>query len=114
MSRLWCWWTERLWPIRNAFNFRSLYVLDHLTHNAVAWWQQRLSKSLRAQVNLVWRKRLGTCIQAKTGLATANPDPMRVDLRVDYSLGRVSFFASAYNLLNADQVYCGNMQLPGR
>lgn len=102
------------WADQNTFDFRSLYVLDHLTHNAVAWWQQRIYKNLRAQVNLSWRKRMGSYVQAETGLAMAYPDPLRVDLRVDYDFGRITLFASAYNLLDADQVDRGNVQLPGR
>ncbi|MFT3884060.1 MAG: TonB-dependent receptor [Flavobacteriales bacterium] len=102
------------WADQTAFAFKSLYVLDHLTHNAVLWWQQPFSKGFRAQLNLTWRQRYGTYARFTDGALVDYPDPLRVDLRVDWTRGRVTVFASGYNLLDAAQMDRANVPLPGR
>lgn len=102
------------WADQSSFAFRSLYVLDHLTHNAVVWWSQPLAQGLRAQVNVTWRQRYGTYARASDGLPVNYPDPLRVDLRVDWTRGAITVFASAYNLTDAEQMDRANVPLPGR
>lgn len=102
------------WADQGSFNFASLYVLDHLTHNAVLWWNQRLPKGFRVQANLGWRQRYGTYVRLSDGVSKAYPDPVRLDLKAEWERRGITLFASAYNLLGAEQMDRGNVPLPGR
>lgn len=102
------------WADQHAFHFASLYVLDHLTHNAVLWWNQQLPNGFSAQANITWKQRYGSYVRFSDGVRAAYPDPVRIDLRAEWKRGPITFFASAYNLLGAYQVDRGNILLPGR
>ena len=102
------------WTDRTAFPFTSLYVLDHLTHNAILWWSQQLVHGFSAQVDLSWRQRYGTYARFSDGALLAYPDPLRVDLRVEWTRGNWTLFASGYNLLDSEQMDRANIPLPGR
>ena len=96
------------------FPFTSLYVLDHLVHNAVVWWQHELGAGFRARVNATWRTRNGQYVRYSDGQLVDYPQPLRIDLRADREYGRVGLFISVSNVLNAEQVDRGNVPLPGR
>ena len=102
------------WADQGQFNFTSLYVLDHLTHNAILWWNQALPKGFSAQVNLTWKQRHGTYTRFSDGALMAYPDPVRMDLRAEWKHHSITLFASAYNLLGAEQMDRANIVLPGR
>ncbi|HEY0977214.1 MAG TPA: TonB-dependent receptor [Flavobacteriales bacterium] len=102
------------WTDRTAFPFTSLYVLDHLTHNAILWWNQRLVRGFSAQLDLSWRQRYGTYARFSDGTLLDYPDPLRVDLRVEWTHGNWTLFASGYNLLDSEQMDRANVPLPGR
>lgn len=102
------------WADQHDFNFTSLYVLDHLTHNAVIWWHQTLPNGFSAQANLTWKKRNGQYARFMDGALVAYPDPVRLDLRAEWTHRFITLFASAYNLLDAEQMDRANVPLPGR
>ena len=102
------------WADQGQFNFTSLYVLDHLTHNAILWWNQSLPKGFSAQMNLSWKQRHGTYARFSDGALMAYPDPVRLDLRAEWKHRSITLFASAYNLLGAEQMDRANIVLPGR
>lgn len=102
------------WADQDQFGFTSLYVLDHLTHNALLWWNQGMPKGFSAQVNLTWKQRHGTYARFSDGALTAWPDPFRIDLRAEWTHRNITLFASAYNLLDAAQMDRANVALPGR
>lgn len=102
------------WADQGRFNFASLYVLDHLTHNAALWWNQRLPKGFSVQANLAWKQRYGTYVRFSDGALAAYPDPLRLDLKAEWKHRTTTYFASAYNLLDAAQIDRGNIPLPGR
>lgn len=99
---------------RTAFAYRSLYVLDHLRHTAVLWADVDLGKGFRLKPELSWRERVGTYVRFSDGSEQAYPDPLRVDLRVEWTRKTLTLFASGYNLLDAEQMDRGNVPLPGR
>lgn len=101
------------WTDREAFDFTSLYVLDHLRHRLSAWGERRVSRfSLRA--NLSWQQRVGSYVDLNEGVATSYPDNFRVDAKVSWHNGPIQLFVSGYNLLNAEQMDRANVWLPGR
>lgn len=102
------------WADQHPFNFASLYVLDHLTHNAVFWWNQALPKGFSVQANLTWKQRHGTYARFSDGQLVDYPAPLRIDLKVEWTHRAITLFASAYNLLDAEQMDRGNIALPGR
>jgi iron complex outermembrane receptor protein len=102
------------WADQQEFPFTSLYVLDYLTHNVVGWWQQELVAGFSARVNATWRTRNGNYVRFDDGTTVEYPDPLRIDLRVDWKKGPVGLFVSGTNLLDAEQVDRGNVPLPGR
>lgn len=102
------------WAVQDRFNFTSLYVLDHLTNNAVLWWNQSLPKGFSGQMNLTWKQRHGQYARFSDGALVDFPDPVRVDLRIQWAHRSLLFFASAYNLFGAEQMDRGNVPLPGR
>lgn len=102
------------WSDQNHFNFTSLYVLDHLTHNAVLWWNQTLPKGFSAQMNLTWKQRHGTYARFSDGAIVVYPDPIRLDLRAAWTHRSITLFASTYNLFDAEQIDRANIELPGR
>jgi vitamin B12 transporter len=102
------------WADQQDFPFTSLYVLDHLEHNLVLWWQHQLGAGFQGRMNATWRTRNGSYVRFSDGLATPYPQPLRLDLRVDKRLGAVGLYAAVTNLLDAEQVDRGNVPLPGR
>lgn len=102
------------WSDQRAFPFTSLYVLDHLEHNAVLWWAQRVARHWMFRADLSWRTRYGTYAGFPDGRPLAYPAPLRIDARIDRSIGRVTLQLSATNLLDVAQVDRGNVPLPGR
>ncbi len=101
------------WTDREAFDFTSLYVLDHLQHRLTVWGEQRVGQfTLRG--NLTWQQRVGTYVDFNEGVATAYPDNLRVDARVSWERGPVQLFISGYNVLNTAQMDRANVVLPGR
>ena len=102
------------WADQKEFPFTSLYVLDHLEHNAVAWWQQALGGGFSVRMNATWGTRNGQYIRFSDGQLVDYPSPLRMDLRADRERGRVGLFISVSNVLNAEQVDRGNVLLPGR
>ncbi|MBS1937195.1 MAG: TonB-dependent receptor [Bacteroidetes bacterium] len=102
------------WADQHQFNFASLYVLDHLTHNAVLWWNQALPAGFSVQANLTWKQRYGTYARFSDGVQVAYPNPLRMDLKADWTHRSITLFASIYNLLDAQQMDRGNIALPGR
>lgn len=102
------------WADQQEFPFTSLYVLDHLRHNAVVWWQQSLGGGFSARVNATWRTRNGEYRRFSDGQLVDYPQPLRIDLRADWQRGRVGLFASVTNVLDAEQMDRGNVPLPGR
>lgn len=102
------------WADQEEFPFTSLYVLDHLEHNAVIWWQQALGAGFSGRVNATWRTRNGQYIRFSDGQLVDYPSPLRIDLRADRERGRVGLFVSVTNVLDAEQVDRGNVLLPGR
>jgi len=102
------------WADQQEFPFTSLYVLDHLEHNAVLWWQQDLGAGFSARVNATWRTRNGQYVRFADGQLVDYPQPLRVDLRANWNKGRVQLFAAVTNVLDNEQVDRGNVPLPGR
>lgn len=102
------------WADQQDFPFTSLYVLDHLEHNVVGWWQQDLGAGFSGRVNATWRTRNSTYIRFEDGQRVEYPQSLRLDLRADKQLGRVGLFVSAINVLDSEQVDRGNVPLPGR
>ena len=102
------------WADQDRFDFASLYVLDHLAHNVVGWWNQPLPKGFSVQVNATWKQRTGTYARFSDGALMAYPDPLRIALKAAWTHRAITLFASAYNLLDAEQVDRGNIALPGR
>jgi iron complex outermembrane receptor protein len=102
------------WADQQAFPFTSLYVLDHLVHNAVLWWRQTFGSGFAAHASLTYRVRNGQYTRFADGMSTDYPNPLRIDLRLDRRMGPVGIFASVANLLDAEQMDRGNVPLPGR
>lgn len=102
------------WSDQQDFPFTSLYVLDYLSYNALLWWQQQLGAGFSARVNANWRTRNGTYVRFADGAKVEYPDPLRIDLRADWTRGRLGLYASVTNVLNAEQMDRGNVPLPGR
>lgn len=102
------------WSDQQDFPFTSLYVLDHLEHNAVLWWVQRVAERWLFRTDLSWRTRYSTYTSFPDGKAVAYPAPLRLDVRIDRTIGRVTLHVGATNLLDAEQVDRGNVLLPGR
>lgn len=102
------------WADQTGFPYISLYVLDHLAHNAVLWWHQPLPKGFGLHVNLTWKRRVGNYRDLEGGALLPYPDPLRADLRAQWKHRRATIFASAYNLLDSEQMDRGNVPLPGR
>lgn len=99
---------------QQEFPFTSLYVLDHLEHNAGLWWQQAIGAGFSARVNVNWRTRNGEYVRFVDGQNVGYPEPLRIDLRANWNKGRVQLFTSVSNLLNSEQMDRGNVLLPGR
>lgn len=99
---------------RTEFPYRSLYVLDHLRHTAVLWAEAPIGASFRLIPTISWRQRTGTYIQYADGAVLPYPDPLRVDLRLEWTKDRFTLFAGVYNLLDEEQMDRGNVPLPGR
>jgi len=102
------------WADRTDFPFKSLYVLDQLRHNLVAWAQHRLDHGFLVRGDLSWRERAGSYTSAVDGTATNYPTPLRIDARVEKAFKRVTLFATGTNLLDVEQMDRGNVILPGR
>lgn len=102
------------WADQTDFPYTSLYVLDHLTHNAVLWWHQPLPKGFSLHASLTWKQRVGNYRALDDGALLPYPDPLRADLRAEWKYRRAVIFASAYNLLDTEQMDRGNVPLPGR
>lgn len=102
------------WADQQDFPFTSLYVLDHLEHNAVLWWQHVLGAGFSARINMTWRTRNGEYQRFADGQKVGYPEPLRIDLRANWNKGRVQLFTSVSNLLNSEQMDRGNVPMPGR
>jgi vitamin B12 transporter len=102
------------WADQQGFNFTSLYVLDHLEHNAVLWWQQRIGRAWHLHTSANWRTRSGTYARFADGAAMPYPAPLRLDMRLQWQKGAFTLFVGGTNLLDAEQIDRGNILLPGR
>jgi iron complex outermembrane receptor protein len=102
------------WSDQQDFPFTSLYVLDHLEHNAVLWWQQRVADHWMFRSDLSWRTRNSTYVNFADGQRVEYPSPLRIDLRIDRTFGTVTLHVGCTNVLDAEQVDRGNVPLPGR
>ncbi len=102
------------WSDQQDFPFTSLYVLDHLEHNAVLWWQHRVAGHWMFRTDLSWRTRYSTYVDFGDGQRVEYPSPLRIDLRIDRTFGPVTLHVGCTNVLDAEQVDRGNVPLPGR
>jgi vitamin B12 transporter len=102
------------WADQTGFAFTSLYVLDHVRTLVNVWGQQTVKEHWHLRLNVSWRERNGDYVRFPDGAEVELPAPLRLDLRVDRTLGRVELFATANNITDAAQMDRGNVPLPGR
>jgi vitamin B12 transporter len=102
------------WADQTGFAFTSLYVLDHVRTLVNVWGQQTVKEHWHLRLNVSWRERNGDYVRFPDGAEVELPAPLRLDLRVDRTLGRVELFATVNNITDAAQMDRGNVPLPGR
>jgi iron complex outermembrane receptor protein len=106
---------------RDAGKLISNYVLDYLRHKLVAGVAHPLGKGLRADWQFRWQRREGTFSRLAgrnddgAGILeeTAFPAFSLVDLKLSYSLNRLSFYLTVNNLFNVAYYDRGNLPQPG-
>lgn len=98
-------------------NFISNYVLDNLKHKFTVSLNQPIYKNLTFSARLVWQDREGTFTSFENGnwAAEKEYEPFWVaDVRLNYSVKKLTAFVSANNIFDAQYNDIGNVVQPGR
>lgn len=99
---------------QQAFPYVSIYVLDYLTHNLVAFWDVQLTENLQLQLRGQLQERNGTYKDVFDSSIKEYVTQGRLDAQLYYEITNWALYINAYNLLDMNQFDRAGIQLPGR
>lgn len=102
------------WTDQAEFDFESLYVLDHLRHNAVIFWDIALMRQLELQLRGRVQERNGSYVRFSDGQTVPYEVQSRLDVQLSWEITNWAVFVNVYNVLDQEQFDRADVQLPGR
>jgi len=104
---------SRYWSSKQSGGFDSYYALDYIKHNLKFGVNHRIVSKLSASWNFAWQQRAGDYINADNEVK-AYKSFWLVDLRLNWTASKYSFFTEASNVFDSQYVDIGNIVQPGR